>query len=485
MGKLPFLLILFMMEGVLLAQVKIDFSLNVSPGGLGNVSVNPGATNCDAVCPNAFAPNTQVTLNATPASASLFFRGWQATGSASNCNQQTGPCVFTITAPTDVTALFAPKNVALTLSKAGTGTGTVTSVPAGIQCGSDCSEPFAFQTSVTLTPVAASGSEFKGWINTNGSADACATKTGACTFKMVEGSAIAAKFDPLVKTVQINKVGGGTITASPVSISCAASATNCSGTFPTNSSITLTPAASGSLRFSGWSEGQGSAASCNGQTVPCTFSVTQDSSLKATFATVTTVGMTVEKVGLGKDFGLVTSTPPGINCGSDCSENFPVNTVVKLKGHESVQASFLAFETARGSASRNNCHLQRCEFLITEQSSAQVRFNNNKVVQLTVNLSGSGSVLVGIGFATPAVPAPITCNGTCTITMGIFGSSLCGVVQLQDCAQITLTPTASAGQRFGGWSLGTGPLRGCDGSLAVCSKQITGNESIKATFVPQ
>jgi type IV pilus assembly protein PilY1 len=53
-------------------------------------------------------------------------------------------------------------NGTLTIEKNGTGSGTVTSSPAGIDCGADCSEPFAGET-VTLTASPADGSLFSGW----------------------------------------------------------------------------------------------------------------------------------------------------------------------------------------------------------------------------------------------------------------------------------------------------------------------------------
>ena len=46
---------------------------------------------------------------------------------------------------------------------AGTGTGTVTSVPAGISCGITCTATYPSSTSVTLTASAATGSVFAGW----------------------------------------------------------------------------------------------------------------------------------------------------------------------------------------------------------------------------------------------------------------------------------------------------------------------------------
>jgi len=51
----------------------------------------------------------------------------------------------------------------LTLAKAGTGIGTVTSSPEGITCGGTCLAGFDFGTIVTLTATADSGSFFSGW----------------------------------------------------------------------------------------------------------------------------------------------------------------------------------------------------------------------------------------------------------------------------------------------------------------------------------
>jgi hypothetical protein len=63
----------------------------------------------------------------------------------------------------------------LTVTKNGTGSGTVVSVPAGIDCGSTCEAVFGSGTSVVLTATAASASTFAGW-----SGGGC-TGTGTCT----------------------------------------------------------------------------------------------------------------------------------------------------------------------------------------------------------------------------------------------------------------------------------------------------------------
>ncbi|MGI8822848.1 MAG: InlB B-repeat-containing protein, partial [Acidimicrobiia bacterium] len=56
-----------------------------------------------------------------------------------------------------------PTKFMLTVSKAGTGSGTVTSNPAGVDCGTDCTEAYVSGTSVTLTATPVAGSTFAGW----------------------------------------------------------------------------------------------------------------------------------------------------------------------------------------------------------------------------------------------------------------------------------------------------------------------------------
>lgn len=77
----------------------------------------------------------------------------------------------------------------LTVSKDGTGLGTVTSAPAGIDCGVDCTEDYAADTEVTLTASATAGSSFIGW--TGGG---CAG-TGVCVVTMSSAQSVTATFN--------------------------------------------------------------------------------------------------------------------------------------------------------------------------------------------------------------------------------------------------------------------------------------------------
>jgi hypothetical protein len=80
-----------------------------------------------------------------------------------------------------------PTTSTLTVSKRGRGSGTVSSSPPGIQCGTDCSETYASGTSVTLTAVPSAGSAFAGW------AGAC-SGTAPCVVTMNASKAVTARF---------------------------------------------------------------------------------------------------------------------------------------------------------------------------------------------------------------------------------------------------------------------------------------------------
>ena len=70
----------------------------------------------------------------------------------------------------------------------GSGTGTVTSGPPGIDCGSTCSTQFDEGTEVKLTAAADFGSVFTGWTG------AC-VGTGPCTVTLAADTSVTATFD--------------------------------------------------------------------------------------------------------------------------------------------------------------------------------------------------------------------------------------------------------------------------------------------------
>lgn len=94
------------------------------------------------------------------------------------------------------TPLFAPvRSSVVTLTVSATpmatatlavtviGSGSVTSVPAGIDCGADCNEAYAQNTTVALTPAAAAGFVFSAWSGDADCSDGALTMSAAraCT----------------------------------------------------------------------------------------------------------------------------------------------------------------------------------------------------------------------------------------------------------------------------------------------------------------
>ncbi|MDW8478934.1 MAG: hypothetical protein RML12_02530 [Xanthomonadales bacterium] len=167
-------------------------------------------------------------------------------------------------------------NAPLTVTKTGSGAGTVTSSPPGISCGATCSAQFPAGSSVTLTASAAAGSSFAGW-----SGDC--TGTGACTVVMSAARSVTATFDaaPTYQlTVTKAGTGTGTVSSSPSGISCGST---CTGNFNQGSTVTLTAVPDSGSSFAGWS-----GAGCSG-TGSCVVTMSSNQSVTATFNTGTSV----------------------------------------------------------------------------------------------------------------------------------------------------------------------------------------------------
>gem|GEM_PF-971538 len=277
-------------------------SVTRSGSGAGTVTSNPAGINCGATCSAAYAENTSVTLTATPTPGSSF-AGWSGD---TDCSDG----VVTMNADKACVATFTLDNHTLTVGKSGAGSGTVTSVPAGISCGASCSATFAPGTVVTLTAAANAGSSFAGW---SGDADC---SDGVVT--MNADKACVATFALQSYTLTVSKAGGGsgTVTSSPPGISCGAV---CAASYAENTSVALTASPEPGSWFAGWSGD----ADCGDGVV----TMNADKACVATFA-LQSYTLTVSKAGGGS--GTVTSSPPGISCGAVCAASYAENTSVAL-----------------------------------------------------------------------------------------------------------------------------------------------------------
>ncbi len=160
----------------------------------------------------------------------------------------------------------------LTVSKAGSGQGTVTSWPAGIACGATCSATFVYGTGVRVTAQAPTGFTFTGW------SGACVGQDSLCDVAMSEAKAVTATFVAALRvTIQIPG-GGGSVMSSIPSLYCPGS---CAADVPAGTAVTLRATPSEGWAFAGWS------GACTG-TGSCAVTVASDVTITATFTQLAT-----------------------------------------------------------------------------------------------------------------------------------------------------------------------------------------------------
>jgi hypothetical protein len=164
-------------------QLGTRLSVTRTGEGMGTVTSNPPGISCGVDCGEAVLPGTLVELTATAASGTTFV-GW----SGGACTGR-GTCSLIVNASQSVTAEFARISYSVDVMKMGTATGTVRSVPAGIDCGGDCSESYPFGTQITLIATPNAGAYFAGWGGL-----AC-TGTRDCTLTVNGSTAVTARFN--------------------------------------------------------------------------------------------------------------------------------------------------------------------------------------------------------------------------------------------------------------------------------------------------
>jgi hypothetical protein len=148
--------------------------------GSGQVNSGPAGISCGTGCQASFDTGSTVTLTATPDADSVF------TGWSGDCTG-TSSCQLSMSQTHSVTANFATKTFTLSVARQGSGSGQVTSAPAGIDCGTSCQAGFNTGTTVTLTATPAAGSNFTGW-----SGDCSGSST--CQLTLTQARSLAATF---------------------------------------------------------------------------------------------------------------------------------------------------------------------------------------------------------------------------------------------------------------------------------------------------
>jgi YVTN family beta-propeller protein len=330
----------------------------------------------------------------------------------------------------------------LTVAEAGTGSGQVTSSPAGINCstsGNQCVAPFKYFTTVTLTASAAAGSTFAGW------SGGC-VGNGMCDNTLVGNTTVTATFTAnpsVLLSVAVGGTGSGAVTSNLSGINCPGA---CSAGYAQGSLVVLTAAPASGSTFAGWSGG-----GCSG-TSPCTVTMSAAENVSANFTAITET-LTVAEVGSGA--GQVTSSPAGITCSASsnqCAAPFAVGAQVTLTASASTGSSFA--EWSGGGCTGTST----CQVTMSAAQSVIATFDVIPSFMLSVVPSGNGTGTV------TSNPSGITCGATCAASF-------------QSGTQVVLTAAAANGSTFAGWSGG-----GCSGDQS-CSVTLGANTTVNASFV--
>ena len=357
----------------------------------------------------------------------------------------------------------ATPQVTLTVEKQGAGTGTVSSQPAGITCGDDCSQAYAVGTSVSLSASAAEGSTFAGW------GGAC-SGSDACEVTLDEAKTVTATFatpEPQPFTLTVTKAGdgAGTVTSQPSGISCGV---DCLEGFAAGTTVSLRADPAEGSSFESWS------GACSGDAA-CSVTMSQAQRVTATFVpaqpanqppTAQNRTVTVPQ-GASKPLILVAEdleTPAGEL----------TYTIVEQpdKGRlESDDGDNRVIYTANENASGDDSFT----FSVSDAQNEPVGATMSLIItnRLVVKPSTNGQVTA---LNTPA-PA-----GNCKKEVGDPGpgevSDLCGDYRVG--ANVTLQAQPDEGFVFSGWQ------GACDGAgSATCTLTMDSAKTTSATFIPQ
>jgi hypothetical protein len=169
--------------------------------------------------------------------------------------------------------------------------------------------------------------------------------------------------NPTLTVTNTSVAGGtGTVTSAPPGINCGL---DCTEDYSNGTAVTLSASeASGSV-FAGWS------GACFGTDPTCEVIMSNHRMVTATFEPVgLTYTLNVAKEGNGG--GTITSSPPGIDCGADCSEDYLDGTTVELTASADGDSTF----TSWGGACSGN---GSCSVTMSSARSVTATFRSNAV----------------------------------------------------------------------------------------------------------
>jgi len=155
------------------------------------------------------------------------------------------------------------------ITRAGTGTGRVTSSSNAIDCGTTCTA-LASGGSMQLAATADAGSVFDHW-----EGDCSGTQSAfSLTIDTPKSCTAVFRFEGKHLSVVMSGIGQGSVTSTPAGISCGGT---CTAEFATGSPVTLTATPASGSFFNGWR------GACSGSSASTVVTLTSDSVCEAIF----------------------------------------------------------------------------------------------------------------------------------------------------------------------------------------------------------
>lgn len=406
--------------------------------GAGTVTSSPLGINCGGTCSFAFTEGATVTLTGTAGanSAAVVWSGCETVTIEKKCK-------VTMSAAKSVTATFDLLKRKLIVEKKGTGSGTVTSSPAGIECGQTCSAEYDNGTEVTLTGSAGANTEAVKWTG-------CTTVTGEnkCLVTMNALKSVTATFRLVQHQLSVTRggAGAGTVTSSPAGINCGSI---CSSSFDHGTQVILTGASGVNTLPVAWS-------GCDSVTDEGKCVVTMSEAREVT-ALFNVEGPQLRITKLGNGTGIVTSSPAGIECGGACAVNFVNGTTVTLMGTAGLHTQAVKWSGCDSVNGQNKC---------------------------LATMSSAREVVATFALEPQWVEYTITLNTTKGTGKGTVQSSPAGIECPGDCrqaylakTQLLLTATPAPGSALDHWSVSA-----C-GEALLCETSVRSSHQINAIFV--